>query len=281
MNKFYNILKMGFLSLSLLVIACERNDFIDDLGRVGQQTPNSYWEVPSLSARAGNSVDFTAQYYSLEGTPIDHTEVWYSTDESELMLLTYASSAINYSKRLEGERQVRIMQKIAEYPHTESLWDIERKSYVLNSSFPVSNTLRLVEWKEVSTFDQERYNSLFPDTLATVFKRDLYPQLLTNTAELGRLMSSLDIYEPDEFRTFLDSTFNENTGRYDYQIKSDVQPALKERYDAIPFQDLLYNSSTQLYNIEYSKSYKITAAFRVYETDGVVGISEPKVIEIN
>ncbi len=281
MNKIYNILKIGFVSLVLVLAACERNDFIDDLGRVGEQTPNAYWEVPSLSARAGNSVNFTAQYYSLKDTPIDHTEVWYSTNESELMLLTYASSAINYSKRIEGQQEVRIMQKIAEYPHSENLWDNEKKSYVLNSSFPVSNTLRLIEWREVSAFDPDRYNSLFPDTLATVFKRDLYPQLLANTTEMGRLMSTLNIYEPDEFRSFLDSTFNENTGRYDYQIKPDIQPVIKQRYDAIPFQDLLYDNSTQLYRIEYSKSYRITAAFRVYETNGVVGISEPKVIEIN
>lgn len=267
--------------LAVVVMSCEKNDYIDDLGRVGKTTPITYWELPSTVVKAGGYVKFNGQYYSLTKTPIDHTEVWYNTVEKIDMQIAYASTAINFSKRINNENEVRMLQKMAEFAHNESLWVDSMKAYVLRDSFQVTNTSRIVEWKEVKNFDQSKFNQLFPDSFPTVFKRDLYPLLLSNTSEFGRLLSVLNVYEPDQYKTFIDSIPNPNTGKKDAVIKEEYKSLLKHKFDSIPFQNFLYDNATQMYRINYEKSYKINALLKVVEQNGAVGVSDTKSIEVN
>lgn len=279
MNKSSYILTILFFTL--FISSCEKNDPIDELGRVGLKTPTAYWEIPSTVVKAGNNVAFTGQYYSNDKQQIDHTEVWYNIVEAVDMQVTYASTAINFSKKINSSSQVRMSQKISTYPHLESLWNAEKKTYVLQDSFAVSNTLRPVEWKEVKSFDAQKFKSFFPDTTSTVFKRDLYTQLTKNISEYGRILSVLNVYTTDQFRTFLDSVYNPNSGKKDAVIKSQYVDVLKHKFDSIPFQDFIYDNSTQLYKLEYTKSYKLSAVYKVFEKSGAVGVSDSKEVEIN
>ena len=69
-----------FAFLTFWVSGCEKHDLINDWARIGQRTSHTYWEIPSSTVNAGNTVAFTAQFYNNEGVAIDHMEVWYDEE---------------------------------------------------------------------------------------------------------------------------------------------------------------------------------------------------------
>lgn len=279
----HKIYKTTIFCMAFIAISCAKNDLFDDLGKVGKQTPLSYWEIPSSVVKAGNKVEFTAQYYSLNNKSIERTEVWYEIIESVNMEVKYPGSGLNYSKTLNSDQLIRVMQKIKAYSHTKDRWVNDKKTFVLNDSFPTSYTLKEVSWKEVKTFDQTKFNQLFPDTIAAVFKRDLFDQLKEskNLSEFMRFFSKLNVYTTDQFVQFVDSVDNPNTGGKDPVLIKQYMPILQHKFDSIPFSDIIYDNSTQMYNINYVKLYKLNALFKVVETDDLEGVSETKSITLN
>ena len=157
------------------------------------------------------------------------------------------------------------------------------KAYVVNDVFPTSNTLKTVEWKNVEEFDQERFNKLFPDTFATAFQRDLYVELEKKEkySDLRMLMLNLDMSNSEEFKSYTDSVFNDNKQEMEYWIKDEYKEVVKAKYDAIPFEKLIYNISTLTYDLEYTKSYILNAAYKVFDKQGNVGVSEKKELTLN
>lgn len=83
-----------------------------------------------------------------------------------------------------------------------------------------------------------------------------------------------------EFKATTDSTFNLNSGAWDYFIKEDKKAELKTKYDGIEFKNLIYDQSAQIYKVEYSKYYKLNARFKAYDKDQIAGISDKKEIEL-
>ena len=47
------------------------------------------------------------------------------------------------------------------------------------------------------------------------------------------------------------------------------------------FVDLIYNSQTESYVINYSSNFYLNAEFRAYDADGVIGRTDNKVITVN
>ena len=74
MKTKFQILTLGLLMLGFA--SCEKHDFFDEDTITGKVGPETYWTVESSAVKAGESMGFTAQYYS-SVTGIDHSEVWY------------------------------------------------------------------------------------------------------------------------------------------------------------------------------------------------------------
>ncbi len=268
--------------LAAVFCGCEKHDPMDDWAKIGHVTPTTYWEIPSTTITAGNNVAFTAQFYSSENTPIDHMEAWYDVNEHITLEATCPNVTFVYTKNLETISLVREFQKIASYEFKEEYWNTDKRAYMVTSSFPTSNTLKTVEWVEVTEFDQEKYTSLFPDTFATVFQRDLYTELEKNEkiSDLRILMVGLGVMETEEFKNVTDSTFNVNKNDWEYFIKEDAKEQVKEKYFSIPFDKLIFDASNMVYKLNYQRSYILNANYRVFDKQGNIGSAEKKVIDL-
>lgn len=268
--------------LAAILFGCEKHDPVDDWARIGSVTPTTYWEIPSTTIVAGNNVTFSAQFYSSENVPIDHMETWYDVSEHITLEATCPNVTFVYTKNVETTSLVREFQKITSYEFNEEYWNEEKRAYVVTSSFPTSNTLKTVEWIEAVEFDQEKYTSLFPDTFATAFQRDLYIELEKNEkfSDLRMLMVGLGIMETEEFKNITDSTFNDNKNDWEYFIKETAKEQVKEKYFAIPFDKLIYDTSNMVYKLNYQKSYILNANYKVFDKQGNVGTAEKKVIDL-
>lgn len=268
--------------LAAVFCGCEKHDPMDDWAGIGHVTPTTYWEIPSTTITAGNNVAFTAQFYSSENIPIDHMEAWYDVNEYITLEATCPNVTFVYTKNLETTSLVREFQKIASYEFKEEYWNTGKRAYMVTSSFPTSNTLKTVEWVEVTEFDQEKYTSLFPDTFATVFQRDLYTELEKNEkiSDLRMLMVGLGVMETEEFKNVTDSTFNVNKNDWEYFIKEDAKEQVKEKYFAIPFDKLIFDASNMVYKLNYQRSYILNANYRVFDKQGNIGSAEKKVIDL-
>lgn len=272
-----------FAFLTFWVSGCEKHDLINDWARIGQRTSHTYWEIPSSTVNAGNTVAFIAQFYNNEGVAIDHMEVWYDEEEHISMQATCPNVTFVFTKSVDVSNIAHVFQEKATYEFQEEYWNADKRAYVVNDVFPTSNTLKTVEWKNVEEFDQERFNKLFPDTFATAFQRDLYVELEKKEkySDLRMLMLNLDMSNSEEFKSYTDSVFNDNKQEMEYWIKDEYKEVVKAKYDAIPFEKLIYNISTLTYDLEYTKSYILNAAYKVFDKQGNVGVSEKKELTLN
>jgi len=194
MKTKFQILALGLLMLG--VASCEKHDFFDEDTITGQVGPEAYWTVESSAIKAGESMGFTAQYYS-SVTGIDHSEVWYDLYMKEDKSVSCALiKAVSYSIASSVVEQQRVLQTIQSYPHSEDLWvgkdtgmivadkpTAGVNAYVLKDAFPISGTLSMVSWsKPTDTIG-------FAKNLATYFGADVPTTFKT---ELTAKMNSGD-----------------------------------------------------------------------------------------
>ena len=127
-----NILALGLLILGL--VSCEKHDFFDENTITGAVGPEVYWYEVGEMAKAGESVEFKAQYYSsVDSNYIDHAEVWYELFEEEDKLITASLiKAFTYSYTTSTTVQARALQTITSYAHSQDLW-----SDSLNAFLPI------------------------------------------------------------------------------------------------------------------------------------------------
>lgn len=279
MKKILDTKLLLIIMMASLLISCEINDSLDNVVRVGQVAPHVFWELPSNSVTAGNNVAFYAQYYTIGDATVDRLEVWYDVNENiQTVVSCPLVTTFKYSISTNNTTQIREFQQIATYQHDEKYWSILKKAYILDTIFPTSRTLRTVEWKEVKTFEDAKFNAYFPSNFATQFKDSLYK--LLKVSDFRKIMVTLNLTTDVEFKTYTDSTFNNNSGTYDYFIKEDKKADLKTKYQGIQFKDLIYDQSAQIYKVEYSRQYKLTARFKAYDNNNIVGIADKKEIDL-
>ncbi|MEG1587113.1 MAG: hypothetical protein RR346_09570 [Bacteroidales bacterium] len=258
--------------------SCNENDLFRDITIIGHQGPQVYWELPSLSAGAGDSVLFRAQYYGFD-KKIKELQVWYDTREKiEMQASCPLVTTFSYNLAINMSDLVRQDMLIATYPHQDQNWNPDLSAFVLNEKFPTSRTLRTIEWKEVKDFDQKKFDQLFPDTFMTSFRSNLYLRL--KVPDLRKILVSTEKMTAEEFRGYTEYEIDENSNDTIWKLLPGIEPFMKTKYDEVTFPELIYNSTNQVYAIEYSKSYDLSAKFKAVDENGISGISEFKVVEL-
>ena len=280
-NLKYSILLplcLGFIS------ACEPHDTLDDAVIVGQMAPHVYWEVGSSNVKAGTNVPFHVQYYSTSDVPVDRLEVWYSlTEEETKSAVCPWTQTFNFSMVSSKITERRIMQKISIYPHNQSYWNDSLRAFSFSAEFPTSNTLSGINWRNHTQFDNDRMVSYFGAGFAQQFKDSLYK--LMKVSDFQKMYSGLNLVE--NFRIYVDSTFNQNSGGWVYHFPKDNQGntpvplVIQDIYKNIPFQDLILNNATNMYEIEYNRTYSLKSQIRAVDSKGVSGLSTDFIIILN
>lgn len=269
---------IAFLA-SFYLYSCQEHDTLDDDVIVGEMAPHAYWELGSSTVQAGDSVAFAAKYYTTGDSPIDHLEVWYDVSESKSKTVSCSwVSSFTYSYTSTTSEEKRINQEIMSYPHSDDYWSDAQRAYVFNGKFPTSNTLSSITWTNPETFDSIKMTKYFGADFMQHFKDSLYT--LMKPVDFQKMYQGLNLVQ--NFKVYLDSTYNNNTGSYDYIFKNSVIPdEVKTIYQSIPFSDLIYNSSNNYFNVSYSLDYFLGANIKAVDKKGNAGQAIKTTVTLN
>lgn len=165
--KIYKIL--GALALTLgLMTSCANHDLFADRMEIGQVLPTVDWEQNSTVVKAGAYATFKGKYYTAGENAIDRSEVWALVKRQQSAAATSKlTTALSYTKTVSVTDTVRSMQKMAEYKHSDAVWD--GYEFVLTDSFATSRTLSPVIWVTPAEWDQEKFDSYYPSTFQEQF----------------------------------------------------------------------------------------------------------------
>lgn len=254
-NNMKTIFKTLALGLLLMTVAsCEKHDPFDENTITGAVGPEAKWDIASSMIKAGESMEFTGQYYStVADNYIDHSEVWYELFEKEDKLVSAALiKAFSYSYTSNTTAQKRMLQTIQSYPHSEDLWNDTLHAYVLADKFPISYTLSPVSWaqpKDTNGFTKNLH-AYFGENFATEFKQGLTAKMNPSAEErnYGAYMNVINglslltdtILTPNGDRMryvdwMIDSTFNANTNEWKRFFKQIDTIWSKENFDTLGF----------------------------------------------
>lgn len=156
-------------AMALVSSSCDKHDLLNKI-EPGEKVPTTYWEVGSTACKAGEEFSFKGKYYTEDGYKPDRTEVWYEVvrDESAAATVKLAGS-LNYTQTVTDNRIMRENQSIISFPHSAAEWSDKDKCYVINSSVPTSSTLAPLTWNNPSDWDQEKFDSYYPEDFADGF----------------------------------------------------------------------------------------------------------------
>ena len=261
MKTIFKTLALGMLLIA--AAACEKHDPFDENTITGAVGPETYWTIESSMMKAGESMSFVGQYYSTVAA-IDHSEVWYELFEVEDKLVTASLiKAFTYSVSSSTTAQKRMLQTIQSYPHSEDMWNDSLRAYILESSFPVSNTLSPTVWaqpKDLKGFDKNLH-AYFGETFADDFKAGVtakmnptedsrnYAAYMNVIQGLSLLNDTIETINGDRMtyvQWITDSTYNANTATWNRGFKQYDTIWSKVDFDTLGF---TVDSSLQRVNL--------------------------------
>ena len=282
--------KLQYICIVMLCVAfgsCDRHDKMDEILIVGKLAPQVYWEVGSTTITAGNTIPFTVQYYTTGDADISHSEAWYDLVETVDKNVTCPwTESFSYGITSIRSERKRIAEKITTYPHDENYWMPAILAYSFSGVIPTSATLSNTIWRQPADFagaDSVRMAGYFGDGFMQQFKDSLYN--LMQATDFRKMYQGLNLI--DNFKEqFLDSTFNDNSDSWEYHFPKvgeeyPVPEAIKTIWDNIPFADLVFNSSTGVFSVEYSRSYSVNAFLKTLDKDGNAGSTTVFEVSLN
>ena len=248
MKTIFKTLALGLLLIA--VASCEKHDPFDENTITGAVGPEAYWTVESSMVKAGGTMGFVGQYYSTVAQ-IDRSEVWYELFEKEDKLVTASLiKAFTYSQTSNTTNQKRMLQTIASYEHSEDLWSDSLRAYVLEGSFPVSNTLAPISWvqpKDLEGFDKNLH-AYFGENYAAEFKAGVtakmnpsenernyaaYMNVLQGLSLMGDTIVTPNGDRMPYVQWLTDSTFNANTNTWNKFFKKNDTIWSKTIFDTL------------------------------------------------
>lgn len=277
----------ALLVTATLFVACDKHDSLDGQTFIGKMAPQVYWDVPSLTVNAGDSVAFTAQYYTLGERPISHLEVWYNTVETEEKQVSAPwATSITYSI-VSSQTIERLPENFSQnkYLHHEDYWNDSIHAYTFSGKFATSYTKSKIQfgstdWDStlVIKYFGEEFMQHFKDSLEILLKAD--PDKAY--ADYETLYEFTGGVEADFINRYADSTFNENTQKYERHFKSHVIPVgVDSFYQACTFENLIWDKKKAEYSISYKMQYTLKATLRCYDDQSTYGTALSKEITLN
>ena len=173
---------------------CANHDLIPDITEVGQAVPTVYWEVGSTVCKAGESFSFKGKYNNLPGRTPLRSEVWYQIvrNDNAQVSASLAGKALSYTQTVANVDTMRSFQCHAVYPHQEEYWDGHQN--IVNGVVPVSRTLSPVRWVEPEEWDQERFNTYYPEGFAAEFLAKVYEYLTSEESAPSYYAALRNVY---------------------------------------------------------------------------------------
>ena len=93
---------------------------------------------------------------------------------------------------------------------------------------------------------------------------------IANPEDAPEGVNVFPVYKSSEW---LFSRYSDDTGGKITTVRAKYMPYWKDLISTIPFVDWIYDSSNKVYNVDFSRSYYLQPTFRVYDTEGKVGVT--------
>lgn len=94
--------------------------------------------------------------------------------------------------------------------------------------------------------------------------------------------AGVNVYPVYKSAEWLYCRYSDDTGGAITSVRPAYMPYFKDLLNTIPFTGWIYDSSNKVYNVNYDRKYYLEPTFRVYDTEGKVGItSDNKEITLN
>jgi len=203
------------IALSVMVSSCEKHDLFEEKGKAGSRVPNAYWEVGSTTCKAGEAFSFKGKYYTQDGMLPDHSEVWYSIirDESAAATVKLAGS-LSYTQTVTDNRVIRENQSIITFPHSQA--EYSGTEYVVNASVPTSATLSPLSWTNPDEWDQEKFDTYYPDDFTSEFCEKVIEYLTKDSTYYSNLRTVYINYN------FTNEQFKAVNEKYNLNFPTDI-----------------------------------------------------------
>lgn len=198
------------LGIGAMMTSCAKHDIIGEIAVPGQKVPTCYWEVSSDACYAGESFSFQGKYtVDYEGATPDHSEIWYSLNRNDVATasVALAGPSLSYSKTASSVEVMRPNGPVVSYPHSDAEW-VDGHNWCVTGTIPVSRTLSPVSWSEIEIWDQERFDSYYPDGFTDDFTSEVI-DLLTKDSTYYTALRTVYINRP-----FTDEQINAVNAKY-------------------------------------------------------------------
>lgn len=181
-------------ALAVAMTGCAKHDLIPDMSEVGQAVPTVYWEVGSTVCKAGESFSFKGKYTNIPGRTPLRSEVWYQIlrNDNASVSATLAGSSLSYTQTAASMDTMRSYQCQAVFPHQESFWDGHQN--VFTGEVPVSRTLSPISWVDPANWDQELFDTYYPQGFAQEFLEKVYDYLTSEETAEGYYSALRNVY---------------------------------------------------------------------------------------
>lgn len=269
------------------LLSCETYDVVDEIAQPGHYAANVYIEVPSGNVNAGDSVDFTVEYWTI-GDEFTDLGLWYSLDIN----LNYELTSVynqDYSFSLDSTKLVREFHEVNAYEHSVQNYDEEKEAYVIEDGFPVSYTLAATEINSPDTYNESQINSLFPSSVFQRFYEGLFETLgydvlkeilvtdfeMIDEVTFDSYFTEIEVEQPP-----VEEGEEQPEPEYIYEMNEDAGPVLLNLLKEVSVEDLVYNELVPEYGIKFSREYKVNAKFRVVNGNGIENFSDVKTVSV-
>lgn len=226
------------LGATALLSACETRDILGDVLENGQAVPTAYWEIGSNVCKAGDSFTFQGKYTVEPGKSPAYSEVWYNVKRIDVATATakLAGSAFAIAKTVNATDTMRTMTPMARFDHSEAEWD--GYEFIVKGSVPVSRTLSPVSWTKVAEWDQERFDSYYPQGFQEEFTAECI-NLLTKDSTYYNSLRAVYLNYP-----FANETFAELNAKYSLEFPTNVDLTSDDK-GVSEKSDLWYETTTE------------------------------------
>ena len=92
-------------------------------------------------------------------------------------------------------------------------------------------------------------------------------------AQAGDAPAGVNVQPVYKSAFWLFSRYSDDTGGKITTVRRQYMPYFKSMLETIPFTSWIYNTADKVYTVNFSRTYFLEPQFRVYDTDGKVGVT--------
>lgn len=236
-----------FSGLTLLLSSCAKNDFLNDLGEVGDFTANIYFNPLSPLADAGQEIECEIEYWTV-GDEFLEEQLLEEISTIEEVNIDFADA--DYSFKYEIDSVTTQKQVYESFSFDFTNWNPDRNAYLVTPEYKID-----AEYAKFSVNQNSQDAEDFVNNLSEEIVAALYDVLIDVLEEDGCRSLLVEKYQ------LLNETEFEASVVLDNQFSEEEQSFCKQQIETLDLHLLLGSKYKYTRSTGIALSYKITNGF--------------------